>query len=163
MKKILTAAAALAAAALLAFALIPATQPAPAFALADLSGRRVSEADLQGKVTFVNFWFPSCPGCVSEMPKIIAMSHHYQAQDGFQILAVAQPYDPESAVRTYARERGMDFAVLYDTDKTAARAFGTAVYPTSFLIDKQGRVLKTFVGEPDFAELYRQIDAELAK
>lgn len=163
MKKILTAAAALAAAAFLAFALIPAAQPAPAFALSDLSGRRVSEADLQGKVTFVNFWFPSCPGCVSEMPKIIEMSHRYQKQNGFQILAIAQPYDPKGAVETYARERGMDFAVLYDADKTAARAFGTAVYPTSFLIDKQGRVLTTFVGEPDFAELYRQIDAELAK
>ena len=97
------------------------------------------------------------------MPKIIEMSHRYQKQNGFQILAIAQPYDPKGAVETYARERGMDFAVLYDADKTAARAFGTAVYPTSFLIDKQGRVLKTFVGEPDFAELYRQIDTELAK
>ncbi|MGF6148577.1 Thiol-disulfide oxidoreductase resA [Kingella potus] len=163
MKKILTAAALLAVAALLALVLIPSDKPAPAFVLSDLDGRTITDARLQGRVSFVNFWFPSCPGCVSEMPKIIDMSRHYKNQSGFQILAVAEPYDPESTVRTYVREHGIDFAVMYDADKAAARAFGTAVYPTSFLIDKQGRVLKTFVGEPDFAELYRQIDSELAK
>ena len=57
----------------------------------------------------------------------------------------------------------MNFPVAYDGGKTAATAFGTQVYPTSVLINKKGEVLKTFVGEPDFAELYRQIDEELAK
>ena len=47
--------------------------------------------------------------------------------------------------------------------KAAAQAFGTQVYPTSFLINKKGEILKTFVGEPDFAALYQEIDKELAK
>lgn len=163
MKKTAVFAAAALVCGLLAFILIPSGPPAPAFSLPDLHGKTVSDAALRGKVTFINFWFPSCPGCVSEMPKIVKMSHDYRNRDGFQILAVAEPYDPLESVKTYAAERGMDFTVVYDADKAAARAFGTAVYPTSFLVDKEGRVLKTFVGEPDFAELYRLIDGEMAE
>ncbi|MFP5073852.1 TlpA family protein disulfide reductase [Neisseria sp. WLZKY-1] len=163
MKKTAVFAAAALVCGLLAFILIPSGTPAPAFSLPDLHGKTVTERDFQGKVTFVNFWFPACPGCVSEMPKIVKMSHDYRNHNGFQILAVAEPYDPLESVKTYAAERGMDFTVVYDADKAAARAFGTAVYPTSFLVDKEGRVLKTFVGEPDFAELYRLIDGEMAE
>ena len=53
--------------------------------------------------------------------------------------------------------------VVESGDKAAAQAFGTQVYPTSFLINKKGEILKTFVGEPDFAALYQEIDKELAK
>ena len=61
------------------------------------------------------------------------------------------------------REYGLPFTVMFDGNKAAAQAFGTQVYPTSFLINKKGEILKTFVGEPDFAALYQEIDKELAK
>ena len=70
MKKLITIAAVAIIGALLAIVLIPDNKPAPAFSLSDLQGKPVSNADLQGKVSFINFWFPSCPGCVSEMPTI---------------------------------------------------------------------------------------------
>lgn len=147
---------------LLAFILIPKNQAAPAFALQDLKQQPVGNAQLQGKVTFVNFWFPSCPGCVSEMPKIIKMAHDYQGKD-FQVLGIAQPIDPIERVHRYVAEYGLPFTVMYDHDSAAGKAFGTKVYPTSFLINKNGEILKTFVGEPDFALLYQDIDRELAK
>ena len=77
MKKLITIAAVAIIGALLAFVLVPENKPAPAFSLSDLQGKPVSNADLQGKVSFINFWFPSCPGCVSEMPKVIKMSKDY--------------------------------------------------------------------------------------
>ncbi|MCP1660516.1 peroxiredoxin family protein [Neisseria perflava] len=162
MKKLLTLAAVVIVGALLAFVLMPANKPAPAFSLADLNGKPVANADLQGKVTFINFWFPSCPGCVSEMPKVIKMAKDYQGKD-FQVLGIAEPIDPLASVHEYVKQYGLPFTVMYDGDKAAAQAFGTQVYPTSFLINKKGEVLKTFVGEPDFTELYREIDRELAK
>ena len=97
------------------------------------------------------------------MPLVIKMAHDYQSQPDFQVIGISLPFDPLPAVQTYAAEKGMNFTVAYDGGKTAATAFGTQVYPTSVLINKKGEVLKTFVGEPDFAELYRQIDEELAK
>ena len=81
----------------------------------------------------------------------------------FQVLGIAQPIDPLESVNQYVKEYGLPFTVMFDADKAAAQAFGTQVYPTSFLINKKGEILKTFVGEPDFAALYQEIDKELAK
>ena len=163
MKKLLPVAAAALIAGLLAFVLIPAKPAAPAFSLTSLDGRPVNNGTLNGKVSFINFWYPSCPGCVKEMPLVIKMAHDYQSRPDFQVIGISLPFDPLPAVQTYAAEKGMNFTVAYDSGKTAATAFGTQVYPTSVLINKKGEVLKTFVGEPDFAELYLQIDEELAK
>ena len=162
MKKLLSLAAVAVIGTLLALVLIPENKTAPAFSLTDLQGKTVSDADLRGKVSFINFWFPSCPGCVSEMPKVIKMAKDYRGKD-FQVLGIAQPIDPPESVNQYVREYGLSFTVMFDGNKAAAQAFGTQVYPTSFLINKKGEILKTFVGEPDFAALYQEIDKELAK
>ncbi|MDO4998478.1 MAG: TlpA disulfide reductase family protein [Neisseria sp.] len=161
MKKLISILAVIGVIAALAFVLIPKNQATPQFSLANLQGKTVSNADLTGKVTFINFWFPSCPGCVTEMPKVIKMAHDYQGKD-FQVLAISQPFDPLSSVEQYTKDHKLPFNVMYDADKQAAQAFGTQVYPTSFLINKKGEILKTFVGEPDFAKLYQDIDQELA-
>ncbi|WP_165009310.1 peroxiredoxin family protein [Neisseria yangbaofengii] len=162
MKKPITLAAAAIVGALLAFILIPDNKSAPTFSLTDLHGQTVNNAGLQGKVTFINFWFPSCPGCVSEMPKVIKMANGYQGKD-FQVLGIAEPIDPVESVHQYVKEYGLPFTVMYDEGGTVGKAFGTQVYPTSVLINKKGEVLKTFVGEPDFNKLYQEIDQELAK
>lgn len=162
MKKLITLAAVALVGILLAIVLVPDQKAAPGFSLPDLQGKTVSNADLQGKVTFINFWFPSCPGCVSEMPKVIKTAHDYQGKN-FQVLAIAEPIDPIESVHQYVRTYGLPFTVMYDSDKKAAQAFGTHVYPTSFLIDKEGKILKTYVGEPDFGQLYQEIDTALSK
>ena len=162
MKKILPLIALALIGVLLAVVLIPEKKQAPEFALPDLNGRVVGNSNLSGRVTFINFWFPSCPGCVSEMPKVIKMANDYRGRD-FQVLGIAQPIDPLESVHQYVKEYGLPFTVMYDADKTVGKAFQTQVYPTSFLIGKKGEIVKTFVGEPDFAKLYQEIDAELAK
>ena len=162
MKKILTLLVVATIGALLAFVLIPSNKTAPDFALPDLQGKTITNADLKGKVTLINFWFPSCPGCVSEMPKIIKTAQDYQGKN-FQVLGIAQPIDPIESVHQYVKEYGLPFTVMYDADKTAAKAFGTQVYPTSVLIDKNGNILKTYVGEPNFSQLYQEIDQALAQ
>ena len=162
MKKLIPVAAAALIAGLLAFVLIPAKPAAPAFSLTSLDGRPVNNGTLNGKVSFINFWYPSCPGCVSEMPKIIKTAQDYQGKN-FQVLGIAQPIDPIESVHQYVKEYGLPFTVMYDADKTAAKAFGTQVYPTSVLIDKNGNILKTYVGEPNFSQLYQEIDQALAQ
>ena len=162
MKKLITFAALAIVALLLAVVLWPKNQPTPIFSLADLNGRTITNAELKGKVTLINFWFPSSPGCISEMPKLIQTSHDYQSKD-FQIIAISEPFDPLESVKNYAISRQLPFTVLYDADGAVGKNFGTSVYPTSFLINKDGELLKTYVGEPDFNALYQEINAELAK
>lgn len=150
---------------LLAFILVP-TQSypaAPAFSAPNLQGKTISNQNLQGKVTLLNFWFPSCPGCVSEMPKLIKMSQDYQGKD-FQIIGMAVPYDSLESVHNYVNTRKLPFEIVYDTDKIITQKFvKTELFPTSVLINKRGEILKTFVGEPNFTELYAEVDRELTK
>ena len=162
MKKPITLALLALVAILLGIILWPKNDPAPDFSLTELNGRTISNTDLNGKVTLINFWYPSCPGCVSEMPKLIKTAQDYRGKD-FQILAISQPFDPLDSVKNYAASRQLPFAVMYDADGAVGKAFGTRVYPTSFLINKRGQLLKTYVGEPDFQLLYQEINTELGK
>lgn len=144
--------------------LAPQRQVAPAFRLNNLEGQVLTEAHLQGKVSLINFWFPSCPGCVSEMPKLIQMQHDHS--DGrFQIIAIslAKP-DPLSAVQNYAVQHKLPFVVAYDADGLAQQAYNVQAAPTSFLVDKNGRIVKTYLGEPEsFPALYQEVAKLLAE
>jgi len=91
MKKLIPVAAAALIAGLLAFVLIPAKPAAPAFSLTSLDGRPVNNGTLNGKVSFINFWYPSCPGCVKEMPLVIKMAHDYQSRPDFQVIGISLP------------------------------------------------------------------------
>lgn len=164
MKKWLMAASLVAAAGLVLFILLsPNHSAAPSFQINDLKGKIINNTHLMGKVTLLNFWFPSCPGCVSEMPKLIKTAQDYQGKD-FQIIGIAVPIDPLSSVENYVSTRQLPFTVVFDADRNITPLFiKTELYPTSVLINKRGEILKTFVGEPNFAQLYQEIDAELAK
>ncbi|WP_037585676.1 TlpA disulfide reductase family protein [Stenoxybacter acetivorans] len=161
MKKWLSVLIAAVLAAAVALILWPSAPKAADFSLVDLNGKTVNQTHLQDKVTLINFWYPSCPGCVSEMPKLIKMAHDYQNQSAFQIIGIALPYDPESSVRNYAATRNLPFQVAIDTNNQVGKAYGVEVAPTSVLVNRSGEVVKTFVGEPDFGALYRQVDVLL--
>ena len=142
----------------------PKRQSAPAFALPNLQGQTVNHITLQGKVTLINFWFPSCPACATEMPKLIRMHQDYQGKN-FQIIAISIPVprDPLPVVQTYAQTHRLPFTVLHDAQGRTQQAYQVIAAPTSFLVDKNGRIAKTYVGEPDFAEVYRLTDQLLAE
>ena len=164
MKKILAILTIIAVVSLISFTLLPPIHtPAPSFQLNDLNGKLFNNDQLKNQVTLINFWFPSCPGCVSEMPKLIKMEHDYHGKN-FQIVGIAVPIDPLSSVVQYVQQREIPFTVLFDTDKSVTKKFvKTELYPTSILINQRGEILKTFVGEPNFTELYREVDAKLAQ
>lgn len=137
--------------------------PAPEFQYTLLDGSRHGSAALRGKVVLVNFWATTCAVCVREMPQIVA-THQRFAGRGFETLAVAMRYDPPASVAYYAESRKLPFGVVIDNTGVIARAFDDVrATPTTFVIDKQGRVALRVVGEPDFAALHRRLDALLAE
>jgi peroxiredoxin len=127
--------------------------PAPSFAYTLLDGTKAHTDGLRGKVVLVNFWATSCVTCVKEMPALMAAHERFKAR-GYETLAVAMSYDPPAYVANFAETRRLPFGVVIDNTGAIARAFNdTQITPTTFLLDKRGRIVKRYVGEPDFAEL----------
>ena len=110
----------------------------------------------------MNFWATSCTTCVAEMPELIATYNKYKAR-GFETVAVAMSYDPPSYVVNFAQTRQLPFKVAIDNTGGVAKAWGDIqLTPTTFVLDKQGNIVKRYVGAPNFAELHQLIDKLLA-
>ena len=137
------------------------TAPQTIFVLLD--GTKKSTADFKGKVTLVNFWATSCTTCVAEMPRMIDTFNKYKAR-GFETVAVAMSYDPPSYVVNFSETRKLPFKVAIDNTGVVARAWGDVrLTPTTYVVNKQGEIVKRYVGEPDFAELHRLIEMLLTQ
>lgn len=128
-----------------------------------LDGAKTTTADLKGKVTLVNFWATTCVSCVKEMPALVSTYNKYKDQ-GFETVAVAMSYDPPAWVLNFAQTRQLPFKVALDNTGEIAQSWGDVkLTPTTYLVDKQGRIVKRFVGEPDFAALHTLIEKLLAQ
>lgn len=149
-------------AAVLAITLAGCGTAAPEVTYTSLSGEKITSQSLRGKVVMVNFWATSCVTCIKEMPDMVKTYNKFQGK-GLELVAVAMSYDPPNYVLNYARTRNLPFKVALDSDGAVAKAFGDIkLTPTTFVIDKQGNILKRYVGEPDFAELHKLLDKALA-
>ena len=136
---------------------------APESSFVLLDGSQMRSAQLQGKVTLVNFWATSCTTCVAEMPEIVATYDNYKDK-GFDTLAVAMSYDPPAYVVNFTESRKLPFKVAIDNTGANAKAWGDVkLTPTTYLVNKRGEIVKRYVGTPDFAELHRLIEKLLAE
>ena len=136
---------------------------APETAFVLLDGTTRTTADLRGKVTLVNFWATSCTTCVAEMPMIVQTYEKYRTR-GYETIAVAMSYDPPAYVVNFAQTRKLPFAVAIDNTGGVAKAWGDVnVTPTTYLVDKQGVIVKRFIGQPNFEELHKLIERLLAE
>jgi peroxiredoxin len=136
---------------------------APAATYTLLDGSRVTQAQLTGKVSLINFWATSCTSCVAEMPELIA-THNKFKDKGFETVAVAMSYDPPSYVVNFAQTRQLPFKVAIDNTGVLARDWGDIqLTPTTLLVNKRGEIVKRFVGPPNFSELHQLIEKLLAE
>ena len=139
------------------------TSQAPQSTFVLLDGSQQTTADLKGKVALVNFWATSCTTCVAEMPEIVATYDKYKGQ-GFETLAVAMSYDPPSYVVNFTETRKLPFKVAIDNTGAVAKAWGDVkLTPTTYIVNKRGEIVKSYVGAPDFPELHRLIEKLLAE
>jgi peroxiredoxin len=126
---------------------------APQAVFTTLEGKRIALADLKGHMVLINFWATSCPGCVQEMPQIASTYRQYKDK-GFEVVAVAMPYDPPDNVVNYAKKNALPFPVALDIDGSISHLFGEVqVTPSSFVIDAQGNVVRRVIGTLNFADL----------
>ncbi|MBB5389939.1 MULTISPECIES: peroxiredoxin [unclassified Herbaspirillum] len=152
-----------AAIAVFAYFKVSAGNAAPDVTFTRLDGQQVALKDLRGKVVMVNFWATSCTTCIGEMPQMIETYNKFKDQ-GLDFVAVAMSYDPPNYVLNYTETRKLPFQVALDTQDKLAQAFGDVkLTPTTFVIGKDGNIIKRYVGEPQFSELHQLLEKALAK
>jgi peroxiredoxin len=151
----------IAAAGLAAYVTLNQRPSAPQVTFLSIKGEKISPESLRGKVVMVNFWATSCTTCVAEMPKMVDTYNKFKSQ-GLEFVAVAMKEDPPNYVINYAETRKLPFKVALDVSGDAAKAYGNvAMTPTTFVIDRNGKILKRYLGEPDFAALHKLLEKSL--
>jgi thiol-disulfide isomerase/thioredoxin len=116
----------------------------PAFTLTDLDGRSISSNDWRGKVTIVNFWATWCPPCRAEIPDLVALQKKYG--DRLQIIGVSQDEGPVEPVKRFAAEQHMNYPIVMMTPDLERQFPGIHALPTSFVLDREARVVQRHVG-----------------
>jgi peroxiredoxin len=128
-----------------------------------IEGKKIAMSSLKGKMVLVNFWATDCPGCIAEMPKLIETYNQYH-KEGFELVAVAMSYDPPSQVLNYTQKNALPFPVMHDGLGEMAEKFDeVALTPTTYIVDKQGKIVRKVIGEMDFASLRELLDKQLGK
>jgi peroxiredoxin len=121
---------------------------APAFTLKDSSGAAVKLADYKGKVVLLNFWATWCGPCEVEIPWFIEFERIYKDRD-FAVLGVSFDDDGWISVRPYMTTHKINYRVMIGSDQLSQLYGGVDALPTSFIIDRSGRIAATHVGLVD--------------
>jgi peroxiredoxin len=123
---------------------------APDFSLNDLSGRSISLTQYRGQVTLVDFWATWCPPCRMSIPELVSLQEKY-GQKGLVILGISldSPQQvPDEYLRVFKSELQINYKILRYNQKVIESYFGneSPAIPTMFLIDRNGKIRKKFVG-----------------
>jgi len=118
---------------------------APDFTLRDLDNKSVKLSDYRGKVVFVNFWATWCPPCRREIPAFIELVDQY-GKDGFVVLGIAVDSREFAKVPGFVKQMGMNYPVLLDETGVSNLYGGISSIPTTFVVNREGRVVYQVVG-----------------
>jgi len=149
-------------------------KPAPDFALQDLSGKKVSLASYKGKAVMINFWATWCGPCKLETPWLVELRNEY-ASKGFEILGISAEADDladndkagwakdKAAITAFAREEHMQYPVLINGDSISTTYGGLEAMPTSFFVDRAGKVVAVQLGITSKDDIAAKIQKALAE
>jgi thiol-disulfide isomerase/thioredoxin len=117
---------------------------APDFKMDDLDGKPLSLAASHGKVILLNFWATWCGPCRAEIPDLIELQKKYG--DTLQIIGLDVDDDDVAEVKKFVEKNGVNYPVGMATNEIRIEYGGVAALPTSFVLDKEGRVVQKHEG-----------------
>ena len=144
-------------------------KPAPELTLKDLDGKDISLAQYRGKVVLVNFWATWCEPCKVEIPELIELQQKYGAK-GFTVLGVAMDDEGRRVVAPFVgKERfdvkggqsQMNYPIVIGNDAAADKFGGLIGYPTSVLISRDGKQIKSITGLISYDDISKTIESQL--
>ena len=113
---------------------------APDFELQTLEGKNLKLSDLRGKAVLLNFWATYCGPCKIEMPWFVELQKEYGPQ-GFQIIGVAMDDASTDEIAKFVKEMGVNYPILLGKESVGQSYGGVAVLPTTFFVDRNGKVI----------------------
>jgi thiol-disulfide isomerase/thioredoxin len=143
--------------------------PAPEVSFKDLDGKEATLAQYKGKVVLVNFWATWCEPCRVEIPWLIEMQQKYGPK-GFTVLGVDVDDESRDTIATFVGEERFDvngtkaqmnYPIFRGNDAVAEKFGGLLGYPTSFLISRDGKVVKKVQGLVSYDEIAKAIESQL--
>jgi len=147
---------------------------APAFALDDLSGKKVSLGSYRGKAVLVNFWATWCGPCKVETPWLVELRDKYAAQ-GFEVLGVDTEADDlkpddaggwaknKAAVSKFIADERVDYPMLLDGDSISHDYGDPDALPASFFVDRSGKIVAATMGLTSESEIEANIRKALGE
>ncbi|MEX2090134.1 MAG: TlpA disulfide reductase family protein [Bacteroidota bacterium] len=123
----------------------PAFPEAPNFKLVMLDGTTVEFNKLNGKVVVLNFWATWCGPCKAEIPGFLEVYNKYR-EEGLEIVGISLDQGPAAEVRSFVKRYNINYPVGIDDGTIAELYGGIQAIPTTFVIDRTGRIVKQHVG-----------------
>jgi thiol-disulfide isomerase/thioredoxin len=134
--------------------------PAPNWKLTDLNGKRVSLSDFSGKVVILDFWATWCMPCRIEIPHFVELQKQYGA-NGLAVIGVSLDEQGPDVVKRFVKQFEVNCSILIGNEKIAEKYGGIVAVPTTFVIDRQGRIVSQHVGYDDKASFEKEIQSLL--
>ena len=118
---------------------VPPTKDPVRINLKDLNGKNVSLSDFNGKIVFLNFWTTWCPTCRIEMPSMEKLYQKLKNKDFAMVTINLQ--ESASQVKAFFKEFKLTFTALLDSNGEVGASFGIRAIPTTYILDKTGRII----------------------
>jgi peroxiredoxin len=135
--------------------------PAPAWSLKDPDGKPVTSDQFKGKVVILDFWATWCVPCKSEIPGYIELQKKYGA-DGLAVVGVSVDSDGALIVKKFMKTYGINYTVVLAGESDITGAYGdVSAIPTTFIIDRAGRIRDRKVGKEPIGDYEKQVLAIL--
>jgi peroxiredoxin len=116
--------------------------------LKDVFGNTVSLSDFRGKVVFLNFWATWCPPCVIEMPSMQKL--HRRFKDKNFVMVAINSQETDAQVKSFLDKSKLSFTALLDSSGEVGTGFDVYALPTTFVLDKEGRIIGRALGPRDW-------------
>ncbi len=139
----------------------PLKTKAPEWKLQDLNGNRVSSEDFKGKVVILDFWATWCGPCRAEIPGLGELQSKYQNK-GLAVIGISLDQGGADVVKDFVAKTGMNYRVLMGDEKVQQDFGGMDAIPMTFVIDRQGNIVKEHLGLTEEGEFEAEIKPLLA-
>ena len=134
-------------------------QLAPDFTLYNLQGEKLTLSELRGKRVVLNFWATWCPPCKAEMPHMQKYYAKYSEEDNVEIVGVNLTYGKEKVERVeqFLQSYDITFPVVLQPDDAVEEQYGIITLPTTYFIDREGKIQKKILGPLDLDSLRENV------
>jgi len=129
---------------------------APAWELKDLEGKTVKSSDFKGKVVILDFWATWCPPCRAEIPHFVDLQKTY-GDKGLTVIGVSLDEGGPKVVKEFSQKFKVNYPMVMGNDKIVSDYGGVEGIPTTFVIDRQGRIVNKHVGYADKETFEKEI------